>query len=432
MTGNQFKRGALFLGASVTGGLVLALLAVRLWPDLVQGQPPAVATAPAATAPAPDAPAAATTVSGAPLPAATAVNATTTSPAALAADTRQAESSVSAPFGPPDQFGLPVVASYAPAVRASAPAVVNIFAERKITEQLPPSNLEQLFPGRVLPRYRQRVQQSLGSGVIVDTRGHIVTNHHVIVGADKIQVQLADGRSTVAEVVGRDPDTDLAVLRIGLDRMPVMQLGRSDHLQVGDIVLAIGSPLGLAQTVTHGIISATGRAQLGVATFENFIQTDAAINEGNSGGALVNVRGELIGINTAVLGKNRGAAGLGVAIPVDLVRGVMREILEKGRVVRGWIGILPGDIEAERAAQLGYPPNSVVIEDLYLESPAIRAGLAINDRIASVDGRAVHSVQDALSLIATHKPGSTVKIQGQRGTQTFSLELPVIETPRPR
>jgi len=268
--------------------------------------------------------------------------------------------------------------------------------------------------------------------VVVDTHGHIVTNNHVIAGADKIQVQLADGRSAVANVVGRDPDTDLAVLHIVLDRVPVMPLGRSDHLQVGDIVLAIGNPLDVGQTVTHGIVSATGRAQLGVATFENFIQTDAAINEGNSGGALVNVRGELIGINTAVIGKNRGAEGLGVAIPVDLVKGVLREILEKGRVVRGWIGILPVDVEPERAAQLGYPQGSVVIEDLYLESPAIRAGLAVNDRIVSVDGHVVRSGQDTLALIATHRPGTSVKVTGLRGTQAFSIELPVIETPRAR
>jgi serine protease DegS len=353
--------------------------------------------------------------------------------AAASAAVTPDDAPISAPYGPAEQTGgLPVVASYAPAVRASAPAVVNIFAERKVTEQLPPSGLEQLFPGRVLPRYRQRVQQSLGSGVLVDSAGHIVTNNHVIAGADKIQIQLADGRDAVAEVVGRDQDTDLAVLRIRLTRLPVMQLGRSDHLQVGDIVLAIGSPLGLQQTVTHGIISATGRAQLGVATFENFIQTDAAINEGNSGGALVNMRGELIGINTAVLGKNRGAEGIGVAIPVDLVRGVMREILEKGRVVRGWIGILPQRLEPERAAQLGYPADSVVIDDMYIGSPAMRAGLAINDRILTIDGKPVRGSQDTLVQIANHKPGSVVKITGTRGTQPFSLELTAIDTPTAR
>ena len=407
MTRIEIRRGALFLAGSIVAGLALAYLAVLLWPGLLNRELPA-ALDPVAPDPR------LVQAMGPILPAGS-------------TDVQNIDAAASAPFGPGDQTGLPMVASYAPAVRASAPAVVNIFAERKVTERLPPSGLEQLFPGQMLPRYRQRVQQSLGSGVLVDAQGHIVTNHHVIAGADKIQVQLADGRRGVAQVVGRDPDTDLAVLRIGMDRLPVMALGRSDQLQVGDIVLAIGNPLGLSQTVTHGIVSATGRAQLGVATFESFIQTDAAINEGNSGGALVNVRGELIGINTAVLGKNRGAEGIGLAIPVDLVRGVMREILAKGHVVRGWLGFLLLDAEPERAAQLGYPAGSVVIEDLYIGSPALQAGLAINDRIVSVDGRAVRNVQDTLTQIASHKPGTTVKLAGPRGPQPFSISLVAID-----
>ena len=412
MTRIEIRRGALFLAGSIVAGLTLAYLAVLLWPGLLNRDLPA-AQVPVDVHPE------VMQAMGPIVP----VGSTAT---------QNVDGSASAPFGPGDQTGLPLVASYAPAVRASAPAVVNIFAERKVTERLPPSGLEQLFPGQMLPRYRQRVQQSLGSGVLVDAQGHIVTNHHVIAGADKIQVQLADGRRGVAQVVGRDPDTDLAILRIGMDRLPVMTLGRSDHLQVGDIVLAIGSPLGLSQTVTHGIVSATGRAQLGVATFENFIQTDAAINEGNSGGALVNVRGELIGINTAVLGKNRGAEGIGVAIPVDLVRGVMREILAKGHVVRGWLGLIPQDAEPERAAPLGYPAGSVVIEDLYIGSPAMQAGLGINDRIVSVDGRAVRNAQDTLAQIASHKPGTAVKLAGLRGAQTFTLNLVAIDTPTAR
>jgi serine protease DegS len=412
MTRIEIRRGALFLAGSIVAGLALAYLAVLLWPGLLNRDLPA-AQVPVDVHPE------VMQAMGPIVP----VGSTAT---------QNVDGSASAPFGPGDQTGLPLVASYAPAVRASAPAVVNIFAERKVTERLPPSGLEQLFPGQMLPRYRQRVQQSLGSGVLVDAQGHIVTNHHVIAGADKIQVQLADGRRGVAQVVGRDPDTDLAILRIGMDRLPVMTLGRSDHLQVGDIVLAIGSPLGLSQTVTHGIVSATGRAQLGVATFENFIQTDAAINEGNSGGALVNVRGELIGINTAVLGKNRGAEGIGVAIPVDLVRGVMREILAKGRVVRGWLGLIPQDAEPERAAQLGYPAGSVVIEDLYIGSPAMQAGLAINDRIVSVEGRPVRNAQDTLAQIASHKPGTAVKLAGLRGAQSFTLSLVAIDTPTAR
>ena len=405
MTADKLRRDALFTLTCVLLGLGLALLAVRLWPQLLD-RPPAAAAVPATTALLkPEAPLATPVV----------------------ARTGSGSPPVEAPEGFPSLTQTPLVSSYAEAVRASAPAVVSIYTEGKVTERLPLTGIEQLMPGALPPRYRQRVQQSLGSGVIIDAQGHIVTNNHVIEGADKIQVQLADGRSAAAIVVGRDPATDLAVIGIKLSRLPVMQLGRSDRLQVGDVVLAIGSPLGLSQTVTHGIVSAQGRAQLGVAQFENFIQTDAAINEGNSGGALLNVRGELIGINTAVLGKNRGAEGLGVAIPVDLVRGVMREILDKGRVVRGWIGLWPVDVGAELATQLGLAAGSVVVADMYIGSPADKAGLAIEDRLLSIDGHAVRSAQDALAQIALHQPGSTVRISGDRHAQPFTLTVPVIE-----
>ena len=404
MDRNPLRHTTLFWLAWAAAGLAAALLAVRLWPTLLQAD--------SATPPGSPAAATATTPVAGLRPAVLAVDAP---PAAEATET-----------------SVPRVTTYAPAVRRSAPAVVNIFAERKVTERVPPSELEQLLLGTLPPRYRQRVQQGLGSGVIVDAQGHIVTNNHVIAGADKIQVQLADGRNGEAQVVGRDPYTDLAVLRVKLANLPVMTLGRSDRLQVGDVVLAIGSPLGLAQTVTHGIISATGRADLGVTTFENFIQTDAAINEGNSGGALVDVNGALIGINTAVLGKNRGAEGIGLAIPVDLVRGVMRELLAKGRVVRGWIGIIPVDAEPARAAQLGYPAGSVVVDDLYLNSPALRAGLDVNDRVVAVNGKPVRNAQDATAQIALNVPGSTVKLSVQRGTQRVDVDLKVIEMPTPR
>ena len=247
------------------------------------------------------------------------------------------------------------VNSYAEAVQRAAPAVVNIYTARLVTERIPPNAIEELF-GDARPRYRQRVEQSLGSGVIVDHAAHVVTNHHVIATADLIRAQLADGRVAEARIVGRDPDTDLAVLKLDLKgNVPVMPLGHSDRLRPGDIVLAIGNPVGLSQTVTQGIVSATGRGQLGVATFENFIQTDAPINVGNSGGALININGELVGINTAVLAKNLGVEGIGFAIPVNLVRGVMSEILTKGRVVRGWIGILPTDIDDIEARRFNLP-----------------------------------------------------------------------------
>lgn len=408
MSNNTLKRSAVFLAGSSLAGLVLAALAALLWPQLI-GRGPAE-TVPSAAAPVPK-------------PEATRVNAESAgaiTPATAPTATLDAMTPLERATG----------GSFADAVRASAPAVVNVYAQRTVTERVPTIGLEQLLGGPVRPRYRERVQRGLGSGVIVDREGHIVTNQHVIANFDQISVQLADGHVASARVVGSDPDTDLAVLKIDLPKLPVMKLGRSDQLQVGDVVLAIGSPLGLSQTVTHGIVSATGRAQLGVATFENFIQTDAAINVGNSGGALVNTRGELIGINTAVLGKNLGAEGIGVAIPVDLVRGVMREILQHGRVIRGWIGIVPEDIGPEHVQQLNLPHAGVVISNLYLNSPALQAGMTRGDMIETVDGRVVRNAQDTLAQIARRKPGSSVKIAGVRGTQRFELQMKVVEPPR--
>jgi serine protease DegS len=236
-----------------------------------------------------------------------------------------------------------------------------------------------------------------------------------------------------ARIVGRDPDTDLAVLQLNLKKdIPIMPLGHSDRLRVGDIVLAIGNPVGLSQTVTQGIVSATGRGQLGVATFENFIQTDAPINVGNSGGALINAEGELIGINTAVLAKNLGVEGIGFAIPVNLVRGVMSEILTKGRVVRGWIGIVPADIDENDAQRFRLPQPGVVIAKLYVGSPAALAGFEPRDMVLTVNGVQVVSAQDTLTRIANAKPGGKVKITGLRGTEGFTAEVEVGERPRSR
>jgi serine protease DegS len=240
--------------------------------------------------------------------------------------------------------------------------------------------------------------------------------------------------------VGRDPDTDLALLRIGLTGLPVMKFGDSRAIQVGDIVLAIGSPLGLSQTVTHGIVSATGRARLGVATYENFIQTDAAINVGNSGGALVNVRGELIGINTAVpalVGNQKEAEGIGFAIPVDLVRGVTRELLDKGRVVRGWIGILPEDVDDSIARLALLAHGGVAVSAVLPQSPAAVAGLARGDIVDRIDGQPVRNSQDALARIARHRPGESVRVELSRrqpdaGVVAVQLSMEVMEAPRAR
>jgi serine protease DegS len=322
------------------------------------------------------------------------------------------------------------VHSYAEAVERAAPAVVNIYTARLVTERIQPNAIEELF-GDARPRYRQRVEQSLGSGVIVDGAAHVITNHHVIAKADLIRAQLADGRIADARIVGRDPDTDLAILQLDLKKdVPVMPLGHSDRLRVGDVVLAIGNPVGLSQTVTQGIVSATGRGQLGVATFENFIQTDAPINVGNSGGALINASGELVGINTAVLAKNLGVEGIGFAIPVNLVRGVMSEILTKGRVVRGWIGIVPADVDDAAARRFKLPRAGVVVAQLYEGSPAAEADMEPRDIILTVNNVTVTSAQDTLTRIANAKPGDRIRITGLRGPQKFSSEVLVSERPR--
>jgi serine protease DegS len=383
-----------FITASAIVGLAAAFVAVVVRPELIARRAPAPAPAvkpePAAPAPAP-----------------------------------AVQSPV--PEAPPR-----IVNSYAEAVERAAPAVVNIYTARLVTERIQRNAIEELF-GDARPRFRQRLEQSLGSGVIVDRAGHVITNHHVIATADLIRAQLADGRVAEARVVGRDPDTDLAVLQLDLkDRIPVMPLGDADRLRVGDIVLAIGNPVGLSQTVTQGIVSATGRAQLGVATYENFIQTDAPINVGNSGGALINTDGELVGINTAVLAKNLGVEGIGFAIPVNLVRGVMNEILTKGRVVRGWIGIVPTDIDEIDARRFNLPQAGVVVAKLYMGSPAAVAGMEPRDIILTVNGAKVKSAQDTLTRIANAKPGARIKVTGIRGAEEFSSEVEVTERPRNR
>jgi serine protease DegS len=393
---------------------------------LLQRPQPAGSTAPASPPPSPS-------------PQAPETSAQASSPALLSGDPDRhtpAGDAGATPAPAGDPAGLPVNASasgsFAAVVRRATPAVVNISTQRLVTGQSETSVFDQLF-GDLQPYYRGRVERALGSGVIIDSSGHIITNYHVIDKADTINVQLADGRVTRATVVGGDPDSDLALLSITLKDLPVMPLGRSDQLQVGDAVLAIGNPLGLSQTVTHGIVSATGRSQLGVAIFENFIQTDAAINAGNSGGALINSRGELIGINTAVLNKSGGGRvsveGIGFAIPVNLARGVMHEILDHGRVIRGWIGILPEDIDDEQASHLSLSRGGVVIVDMYRNSPAVSAGLRIGDIMTALDGHPVHNAKDTLSWIATRKPGASLKLHVLRGHSETDVTVQVSERP---
>jgi serine protease DegS len=334
---------------------------------------------------------------------------------------------------PPSAPGAParpvvVMQSFADAVARAAPAVVNIYTARVVTERTQAPALNQLF-GDFWPSYRRRIERSLGSGVIVDAAGTIVTNQHVIAGAESIRVQLADGRISDATIVGQDPDTDLAILHLGMDKLPVMPVGRSDTLRVGDIVLAIGNPYGVGQTVTQGIVSATGRSQLGLAIFENFIQTDAAINLGNSGGALIDANGDLVGINTAVLNRAYGGPeGIGFAIPVNLVRGVMEQILKVGHVVRGSLGFVPQDLSDEQAAQLGIAAGGgVTVVNILLNSSAYKAGVRPGDLITGLEGKPVLNSQDLVSRLAALPPGTFVDLAGRHGREPYKLKLEVQE-----
>jgi serine protease DegS len=338
---------------------------------------------------------------------------------------------VAAVGGPATPAGAPAYApdSYAPAVARAAPAVVNISTRRVVLERQLPEQLAPFFPD--WPEFRRREDRSLGSGVILDADGFVATNHHVIEGAQEIVVQLTDGRTAPAKLVGSDPDTDLAILKISLAKLPVMALGRSDRLRVGDVVLAIGNSLGLGQTVTQGIVSATGRSQLGLALFENFIQTDAAINQGNSGGALVTASGEMIGINTAVVSRQVGVEGIGFAIPVNLLRGVADEIRKKGRVVRGWTGIAVQDLPPDLVDDRGTQVRGVQVIGFYPGSPGPGVGLARGDVLTTLDGRPLVDTQSFLVTVAKLPPGAQIALQGIRpGRGRFDAKVPVVERPR--
>lgn len=316
--------------------------------------------------------------------------------------------------------------SFADAVSRAGPAVVNIYTAR-VVESNRPANAPLR---RNLPNVRKRVEGSLGSGVIVDSKGHLITNHHVIQGADEIRVQLADGRVAIPSVVGTDPDTDLAVLRVDVDDVPFMSMGRSNELRAGDVVLAIGNPFGLSQTVTQGIVSATGRGRLGVADFEDFIQTDAAINFGNSGGALINTEGELIGINTAVLAQALGTDGISFAIPVNMVRGVMDQIVRYGRVRRGWLGVFSEELTREAASALGIDALvALKINEVIPQGPAALAGLRKDDVVTHLNGQTIVNAEEAVNRVAAMSPGSRLIIAGFRGKEPLQLSALLQERP---
>jgi serine protease DegS len=316
------------------------------------------------------------------------------------------------PMGHPLRGGGPGPDSYAYAVAATAPAVVNLVGR----------------PAAPAGFAETQASGSLGSAVVMDSNGYVITNHHVIAGMHDLQVVLVDGRTAPALLVGTDPDTDIALLKIDLPGLPQIRVGRSDQLRVGDVVLAIGNPFSIGQTVTQGIVSGTGRGQLGLSQFENFIQTDAAINVGNSGGALVNAQGELIGINTAFFSRRLDSEGIGFAIPVNLVRGVMQDLLEHGRVIRGWLGVGTQTLTPDQARALGLPePYGIILTTVQSGSPADRAGLRPNDVITHVNGEPVVVWQDALRSIAAMRPGTKVTLAGNRLGQPFQVEAEVAE-----
>ncbi|MCP1313317.1 S1C family serine protease [Halomonas sp. 707D7] len=326
-------------------------------------------------------------------------------------------------------------ASYADAVSQAAPAVVNIYSSRIVERDQHPLMsdpfFQQFFSGDDATAH-QRMLSSLGSGVIVSQDGYVLTNHHVINDADQIQVALRDGRETLAEVVGTDPESDLAVLRIDLDDLPVIELTDSRNVAVGDVALAIGNPFGVGQTVTMGIISATGRSHLGLNAYEDFIQTDAAINPGNSGGALVNAEGALVGINTAIFSRSGGSQGIGFAIPANLAHSVLDELVTRGRVIRGWLGIEAQALSRELAASFGLrTPQGVIVAGVVSDGPAERAGLQPGDVLLSIDNQAILDARSTMSDIASIAPGTELPLTVVRNGERIQMTLEVGERPTP-
>ena len=379
----RISKNLLFIFQFVTIGLAIAFVAMYLYPELVTGPKPVVE---------------------------------------LTESTQDRDDAT--------QTGM---VSYAAAVKQAAPAVVNIYTTKIITERANPFFSDPFFRrffGDELGRPRQRQETSLGSGVIVSTQGYVLTNNHVISGAQEIAVAFHDGRTGIAKLVGADPESDLAVLKVDTTDLPAITLGRSNQIRVGDVVLAIGNPFGVGQTVTSGIVSALGRHSLGINTFENFIQTDAAINPGNSGGALINAYGELIGINTAIFSESGGSQGIGFAIPIDLARDVLTQIIEQGRVVRGWLGVQIQDINPRLAESFGLSSDDgVVITNIIINGPADKAGLDRGDVITHIDDEKIIDFRDALDRISKYKPGQTITLTVVREGKVVEKNAKVLERP---
>jgi Do/DeqQ family serine protease len=330
---------------------------------------------------------------------------------------------------------VPRTQSFHDAVARATPAVVNIFTSKEVRAQHSPLLNDPLFRRFFGDQFGDETQRasSLGSGVIVSPAGYILTNHHVVDAADEIEVALSDGKKLLAKVVGIDPETDLAVLRVNAEGLPAITIGRSESLRVGDPVLAIGNPFGVGQTVTSGIVSALGRSGLHINTFENFIQTDAAINPGNSGGALVDAMGELVGINTAIYSRSGGSMGIGFAIPASTAKMVLDQIVKSGAVTRGWIGVEVQEITPALAEsfKLG-DARGAIIAGVLRGGPADRAGVKPGDVLTAINGTPVSDPQVMLNLVAALQPGSSARMQLRRQAEALEVEVKVGRRPKPQ
>ena len=320
--------------------------------------------------------------------------------------------------------------SFAAAVRRAAPAVVSITASKSALRRTGPNGAAQSWQRDFFGNGRNPTQTGLGSGVLVSADGYLLTNAHVVDGADDIDVTLSDGRSASAKLVGTDVDSDLALLKVSLDNLPVIPFGNIKQLSVGDPVLAIGNPFNVGETVTSGIVSALDRNQLGLSTIENFIQTDAAINPGNSGGALVDGEGRLVGINTAIFSRSGGSMGIGFAIPVDIAREVMDALIRDGQMTRGWIGVQPRDLTPEFADSFQLPVREgVLVTGVLRDGPAAQAGLKPGDVVTAIGGVKISNTAQLLRAVGALKPPATAVLAVQRGSDAMTLSVPVAKRP---
>ena len=323
--------------------------------------------------------------------------------------------------------------SYSKAAEIAMPSVVNIFTSKEVREPAHPFMDDPAFRRFFGEQFESRPRRasSLGSGVIVSANGYILTNHHVIEAADEVEVALVDGRKAKAKLIGSDPETDLAVLKTNLTDLPVITFGQSQQVKVGDVVLAVGNPFGVGQSVTMGIVSALSRSRVGINTFEDFIQTDAAINPGNSGGALTDTSGNLIGINTAIYSRSGGSLGIGFAIPVHIAKQIMEQIVQTGSVIRGWLGVSMQDMTQELAESFGLEePNGALIASVLKDGPADKAGIKAGDILIGIAGKSLKNSSEMLNVVAALPPGESVTVTVIRNKREKSIPIKVGVRPK--